>query len=146
MCSGNRGRQEHHAREEAKRQQAQIDEQARRKQEELDRQARERLAVAAAQRAQLQAMQREQLGQRDEQVAKVRELEGQQAARLKGIRSRGTAVSQSLRVLGQRATTQAPTAAMSASRSRSGGVRSTTASLRMGNTGRGTGSGSNVSV
>ena len=146
MCAGNAGRQEHHAREEAKRQQARADEEARRKQAELERLARERQAQAAQQQAQLVAMQRQQAEQDAAQRAKVAEMQGQQEERLAGINARGTAVTQSLQVLARQRDKQGRTASVDSNSKTRRGASTTTAGLRMGSRRSGAGSGANISV
>ena len=146
MCAGNAGRQEHHAREEAKRRQAQADAEARRRQEEMNRLAAQRQAAAAAQQAQLVAMQKQQAETEAAQKQQVAQLQAEQAERIGGIRARGNAVTQSLQILAQQGQAQAPTASMAPRKQGARGARSTTAALRMGATGSGSGSGSNLPV
>jgi hypothetical protein len=118
---------------------------AKQRQEELSRLAREREAVAAQQAAEMQRMTAEQelavAGQRQQTA----EMRAQQQEQLGGIRARGQAVSQSLRILALQGGQQAPTAAV-AKRPQVAGARSTTAGLRMGATGQSQGSGANVAV
>lgn len=146
MCSGNAGRQQHHANEEAKRRQAQADEEARRKREEMERISRERQAAAAAQRAQLIAMQQQQAEQEASQQAEVAQLRAEQAERIGGIRARGQAVSSSLAILAQQGGQQGRTAAVDTRQRSAKGAKTTQASLRMGSGSYGAGSGANISV
>ena len=146
MCSGNAGRQEHHAREEAKRKQAQADAEARRKQEQLAQLARERETAAAAQRAQLIALQQQQAEAEAQQAAEAQQLTAQQKDRLAGINARGQAVTQSLQILSREGADQGPTAAVDTTRRTARGAKTTTASLRMGAGSYGAGSGANFSV
>lgn len=146
MCSGNAGRQQHHAEEEARRQQAQADAEARRKQEELARLARERESAAAAQQAQLIALQQQQAQAEAQQAAQAQELTAQQQERIAGIGARGQAVSQSLQILARQTADQGPTAAVDTKRRQAGGAKTTTAGLRMGAGSYGAGSGANISV
>lgn len=146
MCSGNAGRQQHHANEEAKRRQAQADEEARRKRAEMERISRERQAAAAAQRAQLIAMQQQQAEQEASQQAEVAQLRAEQAERIGGIRARGQAVSSSLAILAQQGGQQGRTAAVDTRQRSAKGAKTTQASLRMGSGSYGAGSGANISV
>ena len=146
MCGGNAGRQQHHANEEAKRRQAQADEDARRKREEMERVARERQAAAAAQQAQLVAMQQQQAEQQAAQDAEVAQLRAQQTERIGGIRARGQAVASSLTILANQGGKQGPTAAVDTTQRTSRGAKTTQASLRMGAGSYGAGSGANISV
>lgn len=146
MCSGNAGRQQHHANEEAKRRQAQADAEARRRQEEMDRIARENRAAAAAQQAQLVAMQQQQAAQEAAQTAQVKEMQQQQAERIGGIRARGQAVSSSLQILANQGGKQGRTAAVDTTQKTTRGAKTTQASLRMGAGSYGAGSGANISV
>jgi hypothetical protein len=85
----------------------------------------------------------------DQQAAQregVAVLQAQQAQRLGGIRASGAAAAESLRILSQSGVKQAPTAPTSGRPAVAGRAKQTTASLRMGATSRGTGSGANVSV
>ena len=146
MCGGNAGRQQHHADEEAKRRQAQADADARRRQEEMDRIARENRAAAAAQQAQLVAMQQQQLEQQAAQDAEVAQLKAQQTERIGGIRARGQAVASSMTILAQQGGKQGPTAAVDTTQKTTRGAKTTQASLRMGAGSYGAGSGANISV
>ena len=146
MCGGNAGRQQHHVNEEAKRRQAQADADARRRQEEMDRIARENRAAAAAQQAQLVAMQQQQLEQQAAQDAEVAQLQAEQSQRIGGIRARGQAVSSSLQILANQGGKQGPTAAVDTTQKTTRGAKTTQASLRMGAGSYGAGSGANISV
>lgn len=141
MCSGAKQREQNARREQERQNQI-----AAQRQAELNRLAAEREATAAAQQAQLQVVQQQMAAQTVAQQAKADQLGAQQQERLGGIRAAGTAVTQSLRILGQAGGQQAPTAAVAPRQKAQAGARSTTASLRMGATGQGTGSGANVAV
>lgn len=130
------------------------DKQAQRTQElqaEIDRRdaprrlAEERRALIAQQQAEAVKYERQMADQQAQQVAQTEELQAQQAERIGGIRARGQAVAQSLQILGQQGS-KAPTAAMSRPKTRQATARSTSASLRMGSTSTGAGSGANISV
>ena len=146
MCSGNAGRRQHHAEEEARRRQAQADAEARRRQEQLAQLAREREATATAQQAQLVALQQQQTQAEAQQSTEVQQLTAQQRERLAGIDARGQAVTQSLQILANETAGQGPTAAVDATRRTARGARTTTAALRMGAGSYGAGSGANFSV
>jgi hypothetical protein len=161
MCAGNASRQQHHAQQEAERdywrQQDAVNAEAKRKQDELNRIAAERAATAATQ----EARQRELEGQlsddirrqnaqaadaRDRQQAAIAEMNRRQEENLAKVRATGQALRGSMMVLSQQGGTQAPTAQADKSKKQATGARSTTASLRMGATGSGSGSGANLSV
>ena len=120
-------------------------------QKEVDRRdaprrlAEERRALIAQQQAESVKYQQQMASQRVQQSAKAEELQSQQTERIAGIRARGTAVTQSLQILG-RGGSQAPTAAVTRRGDKPQGARSTSASLRMGSTGNSAGSGANFSV
>lgn len=138
MCSG-RGRNNGAA-------QAEADRQAAAAQAEANRIAAERQAVIAQQMAEQQQLQKQAAEQSAAQQVKVNELQAQQAERLGSIRASGTAVTQSLRILSQSGGKQAPTAAVASKPKAAKGARTSAASLRMGSTSQGTGSGANLSV
>ena len=146
MCSGNANRKQHHAEEEGRRQQAQADAEARRKQEQLAQLAREREAAAAAQRAQMIALEQQRAQVEVQQAAEAQQLTAQQQDRLAGIGARGQAVTQSLQILAREGADQGPTAAVDTTRRVARGAKTTTASLRMGAGSYGAGSGANFSV
>ena len=120
-------------------------------QKEVDRRdaprrlAEERRALIAQQQAESVKYQQQIADQRVQQSAQIEDLQSQQTERIAGIRARGTAVTQSLQILGRQGS-QAPTAAMTKRVNRPQGARSTSASLRMGSTGNSAGSGANFSV
>jgi hypothetical protein len=118
---------------------------ARQRQEELNRLAAERQAMAAQQQAQMQQMTAQQLAAETAQKQQTADLQAQQQERLGGINARGQAVTQSLRILAQQGS-QAPTAQATGRAAGVTGAKQTTAGLRIGSTGRGTGSGANVAV
>jgi hypothetical protein len=108
--------------------------------------AQEREQLMAQQVADSQRMQQEMANQAAAQQEKVNTLRIEQDKKLAGINAAGTAVTQSLRILGQSSGKQAPTAAMASKPKAARGARTSTASLRMGSTSQGTGSGANLSV
>lgn len=142
MCGGGDNGDAERARQEQERQN-QI---ARQRQEELDRLARERQATAAAQQAQMMALQNQQAEIEAQQQTQANQLGQEQQARLGGINARGRAVTESLQILARQPSKQAPTAAMDDNKNRQQGARTTTASLRMGSGSYGAGSGANISV
>ena len=144
MCGG--GRPQEHINAEAQRERDRLDRIAQERQRELDRLAEERTTTAAAQQAQLLALQAQQDDAVNQQKAEVGRLQGEQQQRLGQIRSAGTAVTQSLQILARQASNQAPTASIDDNRTRQHGARTTSASLRMGSGSYGTGAGANISV
>jgi hypothetical protein len=120
-------------------------------QKEVDRRdaprrlADERRALIAQQEAQMAAYEQQLKDQQDAQAKTVADLTAKQAEKVAGIRARGTAVTQSLQILG-RPNATAPTAAMTKRAERPKGARTTSASLRMGSTSSGVGSGANISA
>lgn len=113
--------------------------------QQMEALAAERNAAANAQAKQL--MQLEKQGQKmaTEAAAQQDLLNKQQQEKVAGIRASGTAVSQSLRILGQQAPT-APTASMSRPARAASAPRAYGASLQIGSQRRGSGSGANLSV
>jgi hypothetical protein len=117
-------------------------------------QIKDQLAAQAAERENSLKIQREQAAQMQQQQTAIftqqqeqaTRLQAQQSERLGSIRAAGTAVTQSLQILGQSSGKQAPTAAMSSKPKAARGARASTASLRMGSTSQGTGSGANIAV
>ena len=155
MCSGNSKRKK--AKREAKKQKRK----AERRQRELDRLAREREQIARAQQAKLAQLQHKQAQQKIAQKKKVdaatlahknkvTKLKAQQAAaevQAEKNLAAGQAVGASLRILADReGSSQAPSATQSKRNRRAGGARSTTASLNIGSTASGSGSGSNLAI
>jgi hypothetical protein len=114
--------------------------------DQLAAQAAERENSLRIQREQAAQMQQQQTAIMAEQEAQATQLQAQQSERLGSIRAAGTAVTQSLRILGQSSGKQAPTAAMASKPKAARGARASTASLRMGSTSQGTGSGANIAV
>lgn len=120
-------------------------------QKEIDRRdaprrlAEERRALIAQQEAQMAAYEQQLKDQQAQQAQTVADLTAKQAEKVAGIRARGTAVTQSLQILGRPKGT-APTAAMTKRNEQPKGARTTSASLRMGSTSTGAGSGANISV
>jgi len=107
--------------------------------------ADERNALIAQQQAEMLAYERQMADQQDRQAEQAAGLQAQHNERVTGIRARGSAVAQSLQVLGQKGL-QAPTAQMTKRTNAQQGARTTSASLRMGSTSAGAGSGANISV
>jgi hypothetical protein len=105
MCAGNAQRNAEH---EAAKRQREADAVAAQRQAEMNRLAAERQATAVAQQAQLLEMQQQAAAEKGLQQAEVDRLQAQQQERLGGLRSMGTAVSQSLRILGSAGSQQAP--------------------------------------
>jgi hypothetical protein len=144
MCSGN---DQHHAQEEARRQQAAADAQAAAAQAEMDRIAREQEAVVAQQQAQLQQLQSDQAAAVVAQKEQASTLQAQQAQRVGEISARGQAVSSSLRILASASTTgkQGPTAALTpGGKGRASASRANETGLRIGSTMTGNGVGTNL--
>jgi hypothetical protein len=144
MCAGGGGNNRHHE-EEAKRRQWAAERAAQEQQARMEALAREREAVAAQQQAQMQQMAAQQQAAEIAQQQQTAEMRVQQQERLAGINARGQAVTQSLRILSQQSA-QAPTAQATGRAAGVTGAKQTTAGLRIGSTGRGTGSGANVAV
>jgi len=129
MCGGG-GQEREKVR--AENQQKILDQQAKNKQKDLDQLAANRNALAQQQQAQSVAMQRQFSAQQSAQTTKVEGLQAEQAEMLGGIRSRGTAVSQSLQILGQ-VQPKAPTASQTAG-SKTRGAKSTATNIARGST------------
>ena len=121
------------------------------RQQQIQREERER--VATEQVATMQELQSQYAAQSAANAAlayeKREEFEGQRAelaAQQVNNLAAGRAVGSSLRILSAPKTRQGRGAALSRRGRRSGGARTTTSSLSIGNTGRGSGSGSNLSI
>jgi hypothetical protein len=84
--------------------------------------------------------------QRDADVARAEELMAQAEETTANAKAAGSAVSASLRTLAKSGQKQGKTATVSKKRRRPEGSRQTTASLNIGSTGSGRGSGSNLSI
>lgn len=106
MCSGG-GEKREAVR--AKNEQKRLDQIARTKQAELNRLSEQRNALAQQQEAQSVAMQRQYQEQESAQSTQIAGLKTDQAETLGRIRSQGSAVGQSLQILGQESPS-APTA------------------------------------
>ena len=115
------------------------------RQAEVDAQAEKRKALIAQQQAQSQSLQRRMAEQQNLQNEKVAELTAAQNEKVAGIKAQGAAATSALRALDQEQLS-APTAQITGRQGKSGSARSTTARLRMGQTSRGSGSGSNLSI
>jgi Skp family chaperone for outer membrane proteins len=125
--------------------QAEADRLANERREELNRLAREREAIAAQQQAEMQRLAAEQEAAMAAQSQQTAEMKAQQQEQLAGIRARGTAVTQSLQILARQGAQQAPSASVGGKPTVQG-AKQTTAGLRIGATGRASGSGTNVAV
>jgi hypothetical protein len=161
MCSGGKRKREEVR---ARNQQSRLDQEARRKQAELDRLAQQRVAVAQQQQERSSALQAQQSQQIAAQQAESALLQEQQVQRIAGIEGRaaastaaaekskvesmaaGRAVASSLGVLSKAERAQGRTASVSKRGGKSRGSRQTTASLNIGATSSGSGSGSNLSI
>ena len=117
------------------------------------RQAEERKRIAKGQLAKMQELQAQAsaqsaanaayaLTQRDYYEGERASLAAQQEKNL----AAGMAVGSSLRILSGRQSRQGRRASITSRGKRAGGPRATTSSLRIGNTGRGYGSGNNLSI
>ena len=117
------------------------------------RQEEERKRIAEGQRAKMQELQAQASAQSAANAAYAvtqREYyEGQRAdlaAKQKRNLEAGLAVGSSLRILSGQQPRQGRRATITSRGKRAGGPRATTSSLRIGNTGRGYGSGNNLSI
>lgn len=84
----------------------------------------------------------------DQEIAQTKQVAGlqaEQAKRIGGIKAQGAAASSALRALAQPQPT-APTAQITKRIGQSGAPKATKSSLRIGQTSRGAGSGSNFSI
>jgi uncharacterized protein (DUF3084 family) len=126
-------------------------------QAEIDRrqQVKDQLAAQAAARENILKTQQEQAAEMEQQQAAIvtqqqeqaTQLQAQQTERLTGIRTVGSAVTQSLRILGKQQTKQGPTAAATAPGGRKAVSRMAPSSgLRIGSTQAGSGAGANVAI
>ncbi len=129
----------------AENKQKRLNKEAERKQEQLDRLAEERTLIAQQQQAQSVALQRQMADQQAKQAAQVKGLQAEQAAKVGGIKAAGNAAASSLRALALSQPT-APTPQITRRNGRSDSPRATSSSLRIGQTSRGSGSGSNLSI
>jgi len=115
--------------------------------DQLAAQAAERENILKAQQAQAVEMERQQAEIVAQQQAQATQLQAQQTERLAGIRTAGSAVTQSLQILGKQQTKQAPTAAATAQGGRKAASRMAPSSgLRIGSTQAGSGAGANVAI
>ena len=127
--------------------QAEADAQAAAAQVELDRQAAERENILQAQREQTVEMERQQAVIVAQQEAQATQLQAQQTERLAGIRAAGSAVTQSLQILGKQQAKQGPTAAATAPAGKKAVSRmAPNSGLRIGSTQAGSGAGANVAI
>ena len=116
-------------------------------QAELDRQAAERENILKIQREQAAEMERQQAALVAQQQAEATRLQAQQAERLAGIRTAGSAVTQSLQILGKQQAKQGPTAAATAPADKKAVSRmAPNSGLRIGSTQAGSGAGANVAI
>jgi hypothetical protein len=115
--------------------------------DQLAAQAVERENILKAQREQAVEMERQQAEIVAQQQAQAAEMERQQTERLAGIRTAGSAVTQSLQILGKQPGKQAPTAAAAAPSGKKAVSRMAPSSgLRIGSTQAGSGAGANVAI
>jgi hypothetical protein len=92
-------------------------------------------------------MQQEAADQATAQQEKVSALQAEQATKLGSIRTAGSAVTQSLQILGRQGGKQAPTAATTAPAGKKAVSRMAPSSgLRIGSTQAGSGAGANVAI
>jgi len=114
-----------------------------RRRNELEAQRAASLAASQAEVKRLQKVQQERLANMANRQA---ELTAEAEQSMKRAMAAGQAVSSSLGILSNASNKQGRTAAVTRARSRSRGGRRTTASLNVGQTGRSSGSGSNLSI
>ena len=116
--------------------------------DQLAAQAAERENILRTQREQAAEMERQQAAIVAQQQAQAAEMERQQAERVAGIRTAGSAVTQSLQILGKQQAKQGPTASIAKKPGvqGAGGRRSAASSLQIGSTGSTPGAGANLSV
>ena len=106
-----------------------------------------REAAITQQRQQQQDMQKQQADLVVSQGKQAAELQAQQAARVAGIQTAGSAVTQSLQILGRQQTKQGPTASVAKKPGiHVAGRRTATRSLQIGSTRSIPGAGANLSV
>ena len=111
--------------------------------DELEAQRAASVAASQAEVEKLQKIQQERLASMANRQA---ELTAETEQSMKRAMAAGQAVSSSLGILSNASNKQGRTAAVTRARSRSRGGRRTTASLNVGQTGRSSGSGSNLSI
>ena len=116
--------------------------------DQLAAQAAERENILKAQREQAVEMERQQAEIVSQQQAQAAQLQAQQAERVAGIRTAGSAVTQSLQILGKQQAKQGPTASIAKKPGVqvASGRRSAANSLQIGSTGSTPGAGANLSV
>ena len=116
-------------------------------QAQMDRLAAERTAAVVQQQQQLQEAQRQQAELAAAQGKEAADLQAQQAARVAGIQNAGSAVTQSLQILGKQQTKQGPTASVAKKPgTQVAGGRTAARSLQIGSTSSTPGAGTNLSV
>jgi len=109
--------------------------------------AAQRTAAIAQQQQQLQDMQKQQADLVVAQGKEAADLQAQQAARVAGIQTAGSAVTQSLQILGKQQTKQGPTASVAKKPgTQVAGKRTAARSLQIGSTSSTPGAGANLSV
>lgn len=111
---------------------------------EAERLQHERLAMASSQQSEMQRLQGEASAQAAAQRAQAAELQSQQAQRLAQISAAGQAVTSSLQILGNQASSQGPTAAVMKQKTVPAGTKAPATSLRIGAAQSGVGSGFNL--
>jgi hypothetical protein len=115
--------------------------------DQLAAQAAERENILKAQQAQAVEMERQQAAIVAQQEAQATQLQAQQTERLAGIRTAGSAVTQSLQILGKQQAKQGPTAAAATPAGKKAVSRMAPSSgLRIGSTQSGSGAGANVAI
>jgi hypothetical protein len=115
--------------------------------DQLAAQAAERENILKAQQAQAVEMERQQAAIVAQQEAQATQLQAQQTERLAGIRTAGSAVTQSLQILGKQQAKQGPTAAAAAPAGKKAVSRmAPNSGLRIGSTQAGSGAGANVAI
>ena len=115
--------------------------------DQLAAQAAERENILKAQREQAVEMERQQAAIVAQQEAQATQLQAQQTERLAGIRAAGSAVTQSLQILGKQQAKQGPTAAATAPADKKAVSRmAPNSGLRIGSTQAGSGAGANVAI
>ena len=115
--------------------------------DQLAAQAADRENILKAQREQVAEMEREQAAIITQQQAQAAQLKVQQEERVAGIRAAGSAVTQSLQILGKQQAKQGPTAAATAPAGKKAVSRmAPNSGLRIGSTQAGSGAGANVAI
>ena len=115
--------------------------------DQLAAQRAEKENILKTQQQQFLDAQKQQAELQVQQQAQAAQLQAQQTERLAGIRTAGSAVTQSLQILGKQPGKQAPTAAAAAPAGKKAVSRMAPSSgLRIGSTKTGSGAGANVAI